>query len=244
MSDVRLIGLAVPGCEEERKEIEVLPGGWLKLIDVMGNDLSIINDARQSYDVEHKEISENDKGLIEFLMKHRHGTPFEGVEFKFQIQAPLPVAREVMRHRFASYNEISGRYVKQTLGFYHPDKTAIRTQVGKPGAYHYEKIKDANIQYLVIQMFEDAYSKAYENYEQMLDLGVAKELARNVLPQGMFTKFMMKLNARGLMNFLSLRNNERAMHEIRMYAQAIEEIFAEHLPLTHNAFVNNGRIAP
>ncbi|KKL93752.1 hypothetical protein LCGC14_1871500, partial [marine sediment metagenome] len=85
---------------------------------------------------------------------------------------------------------------------------------------------------------------AYEDYEDLLELGVAKELARNVLAQGMFTKFMYKTNTRGLMNFLSLRNDERAMYEIRKYAEAIEEVFAEKLPLTHKAFVNNGRVAP
>lgn len=239
--------MALGYTEQEREKsskIDVIPGGWVKLIDVMGDDLSIVNDARQSYDVEHQEVTEDDAGLINFLIKHRHGTPTEGAEFKFQIKAPLPVAREWMRHRFASYNEVSGRYVKQTLGFYHPAKEAIRTQVGKPGAYHYEEIKDANLQHLVAQTFEDSYNRAYADYEQLLGFGVAKELARNVLSQGMFTKFMYKTNARSLMNFISLRNDERAMYEIKMYAAAIEEMFAEHLPLTHRAFVANGRIAP
>lgn len=232
----------IEGTVEDK--IEVIPGGWIRLIDVMGSDLSIVNDARQSYDVEHKELTKDDAGLINFLIKHRHGTPTEGVDFKFQIKAPLPVAREWMRHRFASYNEVSGRYVKQTLGFYHPDKAAIRTQVGKVGDYHYEEIKDSNIQHLTSQIFEDTYATAYANYEQLLDLGVAKELARNILPQGMFTCFMYKTNARSLMNFLSLRNDERAMYEIRKYAEALEKIFAKRLPLTYNAFIDNGRIAP
>jgi len=226
------------------KEIPVLPGGFIRVLGVLGTDLDIINDARQSYDVEHEEISKSDVGLINFLTKHRHGTPFEGVEFKFQIKAPLPVAREWMRHRYASYNEVSGRYVKQTLGFYQPAFEAIRTQVGKPGAYTYEEIKDHKVQEKVAQLFNNSYNRSYAEYEELMELGVAKELARNVLAQGMFTKFMYKTNARGLMNFMSLRNDDRAMYEIRKYAEAIEKVFAFHLPLTHEAFVANGRVAP
>lgn len=226
------------------KKIDIIPGGWLKLIGVMGTDLDIVNDARQSYDVEHKELSEDDAGLINFLCKHRHGTPFEGVEFKFQIQAPLTVAREAMRHRNSSFNEVSGRYVKQSLGFYEPSEEAIRTQVGKPGAYRYEQIKDKKIQERVAQLIKNSYNRSYEDYEELLSLGVAKELARNVLSQGMFTKFSYKANARSIMNFISLRNAPNAMYEIRMYAAAIEKVFEFHLPLTHAAFVANGRIAP
>ena len=223
---------------------EVIPEGYVRFISVMGTDLDIVNDARQSYDVEHKELTKDDEGLINFLVKHRHGTPFEGAEFKFQIKAPLPVAREWMRHRWASYNEVSGRYVKQTLGFYHPSREAIRTQVGKPGAYTYEEIKNDLVQEKVAYLFRNSYNRAYEDYEDLIELGVAKELARNVLSQGMFTKFMYKTNARGLMNFLSLRNDERAMYEIKKYAEALETMFMQRLPLTHKAFVNNGRVAP
>ena len=226
------------------KEIGVIPGGFVRLLGVMGTDLDIVNDARQSYDVEHKELTESDTGLLSFLVKHRHGTPFEGVEFKFQIQAPLPVAREWQRHRNASYNEVSGRYVKQTLGFYVPDREAIRTQVGKPGSYYYIPIEDEKVQEKVALLFNKSYNRSYEDYETALRLGVAKELARNLLPQGMITKFMYKTNARSLMNFLSLRNDERAMYEIRKYAEVLEKIFEFHLPLTHSSFVSNGRIAP
>jgi thymidylate synthase (FAD) len=226
------------------KEIEVIPGGFIRVLGVMGTDLDIVNDARQSYDIEHKELSDDDEGLLNFLVRERHGTPFEGAEFKFQIQAPLPVAREWMRHRFASYNEVSGRYVKQSLGFYEPDSEAIRTQVGKPGNYKYVPIEDEKVQEKVAILFNKSYNRSYRDYEELLSLGVAKELARNVLSQGMFTKFMYKTNARSLMNFLSLRNHERAMYEIRMYAKALEKVFAFHLPLTHAAFVKNGRVQP
>ena len=232
------------GYADKSSEIEVIPGGYVRFISVMGDDLTIVNDARQSYDVEHRELTQSDSGLINFLVKHKHGTPIEGVEFKFQIKAPLPVAREWMRHRWASYNEVSGRYVKQTLGFYHPDRKAIRTQVGKPGHYTYEEIKNDLVQEKVAYLFRNSYNRSYEDYEDLIELGVAKELARNVLAQGMFTKFMYKTNARGLMNFMALRNDDRAMYEIRLYAEAVEQIFEKHLPLTYKAFVDNGRVAP
>jgi thymidylate synthase (FAD) len=225
-------------------KIEVIPGGYVRFISVMGTDLDIVNDARQSYDVEHRELTEDDAGLINYLVKHRHGTPTEGVEFKFQIKAPLPVAREWMRHRWSSFSEISGRYVKQRLGFYKPAPDAIRTQVGSPGQYAYEEIEDQNVQKEVAELFNTSYNRSYADYEKLIELGVAKELARNVLAQGMFTKFMYKTNARGLMNFMSLRNDKRAMFEIKKYAEAIEKIFAKQLPLTYRAFINNGRIAP
>ena len=134
--------------------------------------------------------------------------------------------------------------MKQTLGFYRPDHKAIRTQVGKPGHYVYEEIKDDLVQEKVAYLMNNSYNRSYEDYEDLIELGVAKELARNVLAQGMFTKFMYKTNARGLLNFMALRNDDRAMYEIKLYAEAIEKIFAEHLPLTYKAFVDNGRVAP
>ena len=225
-------------------KIKVIPGGYVRLLDQMGTDLDIVNDARQSFDVHHKELTKSDAGLINYLIKHRHGTPTEMVTFKFQIKAPLTVAREWMRHRFASYNEISGRYIKMKDEFYQPDSQAIRGQTGKPGHYIFSTIKDANIQGHVAQLIEKTYNDSYAAYEQLIDFGVAKELARNVLSQGMFTKFTCKMNGRALMNFLSLRNHDTAMYEIKKYAEAMERIFAERCPLTHKAFVDNGRVSP
>ena len=227
-----------------KRKINVLPGGWLRFLDVMGDDLSIVNDARQSFDIEHEALTESDAGLLNYLIKNRHGTPTEMVDFKFQIKAPLTVAREWFRHRNASYNEMSGRYVKMKGEFYNPDRTAIRSQTGKPGHYIFDEIKDRNIQCHVANVFEKTYNDSYLAYEQLLDFGVAKELARNVLSQGLFTKFTCKMNGRALMNFLSLRNHETAMYEIRVYAIEMEKVFADRCPLTHKAFVNNGRIAP
>ena len=226
------------------KEIKVLSNGYVKFIDVMGNDLSIVNAARQSFDISHTELTESDTGLINYLVKNRHGTPTEMVAFQFQLKAPVTVARELMRHRNSSFNEVSGRYVKMKNEFYYPEGEAIRTQEGKPGHYIFSSIKDKKVIEKVAEIFKKAYTSTYADYEQLLSLGVAKELARNVLAQGMYTTFSYMANARSLMNFLSLRTHETAMYEIRQYALVIEEIFKEHLPITHQAFINNGRVAP
>jgi thymidylate synthase (FAD) len=224
--------------------IKVIPGGWIKVKGVLGNDLSIVNDARQSFDVEHSELTKKDEGLINFLMKHKHGTPFEGVTFKFQIHAPLPVVREAMRHRNSSFNEVSGRYIKMKEEFYYPAPEAIRTQKGKPGAYTFEPVNNRNLETIVDNIFQKSYNDSYKQYEELLKLGIAKELARNVLCQGLFTTFMYQANARSLMNFLSLRNAPNSMYEIRRYAEEIEKVFAEKIPITYKSFIANGRVAP
>jgi thymidylate synthase (FAD) len=225
------------------KPKEVIPGGWVTLLDSMGDDLDIVNSARISFNKKHEVFEEGDAKLIDFLLRNRHGTPFEMVEFKFQIRCPLTVAREWFRHRIASYNEISGRYVKQTSECYVPKMEDVRTQKGKPGNYYFE-ILDEEVAYQAIQLMMRSYEEAYEIYENLLNIGVAKELARNVLPQGMFTEFVFKTNARSLMNFLSLRNDERAMLEIRRYAEEMENDFRKVVPVTYESFVKHGRMAP
>jgi thymidylate synthase (FAD) len=221
----------------------MIPGGWVKLIDKMGSDLDVVNSARISYKNQHIMFEPGDDKLIGFLMKHRHGTPFEAVEFHFQVRAPISVVREWQRHRIASYNEVSGRYVKMELDSYMPARKNIRSQVGKPG--HYKFIPcEPNIKLHVETIFKETYDLCYRAYETMLEMGVAKELARNVLNLGLFTEFRFKTNARSLMNFLELRNAPNAMFEIQEYARAIEEDFKTILPITHQAFLDNGRKAP
>jgi thymidylate synthase (FAD) len=221
----------------------MIPGGFVNLINHMGSDLDVVNSARISYNKQHEEIQDGDAGLINFLMKHRHGTPFEAVEFHFHVRAPITVVREWQRHRIASYNEVSGRYVKMELDSYVPARDAIRTQVGKPGHYEFMDCED-NVKLHVETMMKETYDKCYEAYENMLQMGVAKELARSVLPLGLFTEFRFKTNARSLMNFIELRNASNAMFEIREYAYEIEQTFRHILPLTYEAFMRNGRKAP
>lgn len=210
----------------------------------MGDDLSIVNHARISL-ARYKEVMDpSDEKLINFLMKNRHGTPFEAVHFSFHVRAPIFVAREWMRHRIASYNEMSARYVKMETDYYLPSGEFIRTQKGKPGSYRFEPIYDPGKEYSIRSVMLKAYNAASEAYEELLKLGLAKEVARNVLPVALYTEFYFDVNARALMNFLSLRNHSSALKEIQEYAKAIESCFAEVAPICYDCFVKNGRQAP
>lgn len=220
-----------------------LPGFYVELIDYMGSDLDIVNSARISYNNKSTVLTDKDKGLINFLVKNRHGTPLETVEFHFQIRASLPVIREWQRHRISSFNEISGRYVELELDAYVPEIENIRVQVGKPGAYRYDPMNTTDAKE-VQDLMQDSYKRSFAAYENLLAIGCAKELARNVLPQGLFSEFRYKTNARSLFNFISLRNNPEAMFEIRKCAECIEDAVSKIIPVTHNSFVKNGRKAP
>jgi thymidylate synthase (FAD) len=148
-----------------------------------------------------------------------------------------------MRHRTNSFNELSGRYTELPSAFYVPAAEDVRSQVGKPGAYTFEPVGDEVAERTRERMTE-AYEAAYATYRAMLDDGVAKEVARSVLPVGIYTEFYWTLNARSLMNFLSLRNAETAQREIRRYAEACEAHFARLMPVTHAAFLARERAAP
>ena len=223
--------------------IQVLDHGFVRLDEAMASDLSVVNGARVSFARHKAEMDESDEGLIRFLMRERHGTPFEHNSFRFHIRCPIFVAREWMRHRTSSYNEFSMRYAKATDDFYVPEPEDVRTQVGKPGAYSFEPVSD-EIAETTREQLREVYETAYAAYERLVELGVARELARCVIPVGAYTEFYWTVNARSLMNFVSLRAAEAAQREIRRYAEAVEHFFAEHMPVTHAAFVANDRVAP
>jgi thymidylate synthase (FAD) len=223
--------------------IQVLDHGFVRLDDAMATDLSVVNSARVSFGRRKTEMDESDEGLIRFLMRDRHGTPFEHNSFRFHIRAPIFVAREWFRHRVGSFNEFSMRYAKATEDFYVPEPEDVRTQVGKPGAYSFEPVAPG----LAEQTREElqaVYEHAYATYERLVEAGVARELARAVVPVGAYTEFYWTVNARALMNFVALRAHETAQREIRRYAEAVETFFAEKMPVTHAAFVANDRVAP
>jgi thymidylate synthase (FAD) len=217
--------------------IDVLDHGFVRL------DACMVNAARVSFGTRREAMDDRDAGLVRFLMRERHGTPFEHNFFRFHIKAPLFVTREWQRHRIGSFNERSGRYSELPDEFYVPDARAVRTQVGKPGAYTFEPMRDDTAAE-VRAGIESSYAEAYGRYQQLLDAGVAKEVARTVLPVGLYTEFYWSVNARSLMNFLSLRNAAAAQHEIRVYAEAAEQHFAQAMPVTHASFLDQGRTAP
>lgn len=193
--------------------------GFVELIDSMGDDLKVANAARSSYKKFSPELNERDKRLVAKMLREHHGSPFEHCVFTFAVKAPLFVVQQWERHRIASYSEESGRYVELAPEFYVPD--------------------DADWDF-----FKASYEDAYEMYKLLLDRGKSKERARIVLPLALYKSFWFTINARSLMNFLNLRNDEHAQWEIRQYAIAIERLFAEAMPETYAAFVTYGRVAP
>jgi thymidylate synthase (FAD) len=223
--------------------VQVLDHGFVRLDDAMATDLSVVNAARVSFARRKDEMDESDEGLIRFLMRDRHGTPFEHNSFRFHIRAPIFVAREWMRHRVGSFNEFSMRYAKATDEFYVPEADDVRSQVGKPGAYSFETV-DAELAETAREALQDVYEHAFGTYERLVEAGVARELARSVIPVGAYTEFFWTVNARALMNFVSLRAAEAAQREIRRYAEACERFLAERMPVTYEAFIQNGRAAP
>jgi len=223
--------------------IRVLDHGFVRLDDAMASDLSVVNAARVSFARRKEAMDESDEGLIRFLMRDRHGTPYEHNAFRFHVRAPLFVAREWFRHRVGSFNEFSMRYARATDDFYVPEADDVRTQVGKPGAYSFDPVP-AEVAETTREELRAVYEHAYETYERLVELGVARELARLAMPVGAYTEFYWTVNARSLMNFVSLRAAETAQREIRRYAEAVELFFAERMPVTHAAFVASGRIAP
>jgi len=223
--------------------IRVLDHGFVRLDEAMADDLSVVNGARVSFARHKDEMDASDEGLIRFLMRDRHGSPFEHNAFRFHIRCPIFVAREWFRHRIGSFNEFSLRYAKATDDFYVPDADDVRSQVGKPGAYSFEPVSP-EIAEETREELKAVYDHAYETYTRLVERGVARELARSVLPVGAYTQFYWTVNARALMNFISLRNSEFAQLEIRRYAEAVEGFFAQKMPVTHAAFVANNRTAP
>ena len=270
--------------------IPILDHGYIELLDSMGDDLSIVNGARQSFDEESHyhfpacpdtgadvpkakscicssiqmeinaggrfllddvfdgqeidTLAKRDVGLINFLMRERHTSPFELVQVKLGVMLPIFVAREWMRHRTQSFNEMSSRYTHMPRLFYVPAREDIRVQKGKPGAYYYETMESDNDAKVTMATIHRASHTAFDDYEIMLANGVAKEVARLVLPVNTYSKMVWKTNLRALMNFLSLRNHDRAQREIRVYAEAMEEMAMSVAPVAMDAFISNGRTAP
>jgi thymidylate synthase (FAD) len=189
-------------------------------------------------------------GLINYLARERHGSPFEHTSMTFFVSAPIFVFREFMRHRIASYNEESGRYRELNPVFYVPDENRKLIQIGKTGAYTF--VDGTPEQFNVsVEAMKKAYIVAYEQYKIMLDQGIAREVARVVLPVGLYSSMYVTMNARALMNFLSLRTSREGSHfpsypqrEIEMVAEKMEAEFARLMPLTYGAFEKSGRIAP
>lgn len=225
----------------------------VELVDYTASDLRVAKAAWVSTKgrrAEDEVDEERQAGLINFLMRDRHGSPFEHNSFTFAVRCPIFVVREVQRHRIASYNEESGRYTELQPEFYVPADDRKMIQTGKPGHYVFEM--GTRIQTKMVQRIIRSLSSAsYRAYKYMLNKGIAKEVARMVLPLNVYTSFYVTMNARGLMNFLSLRTENydaaypsHPQKEIQMVADQMESVFAEVMPNTYAAWNRNGRVAP
>ena len=221
-------------CPQTPKEeiiIPLLDRGFVKLVDFMGSDLRAVNAARVSFGGVSKG-EEKDKALIKYLMEHEHLSPFEHCTFQFHLKCPIFVARQWMRHRIASYNEVSARYTQVKDEFYIPTEFRIQDTHNKQGSV---ASKDLNNEEL-LKIYTESIEASYQAYQKLLEAGVAREMARGLLPVSQYTQFYWTVNARSLLNFIHLRADDHAQYEIRVYAQAIEKIFKEKLPWSWAAF--------
>lgn len=204
----------------------------VKLVDCMPRedlDAAIVQAARVSYGSGTKTIND-DRALLRYLMRHKHTTPFEMVEFKFRIKCPIFVARQHMRHRTASVNEISARYSVITNEYYTPSPFRSQSLVNKQGSE--EPMEDLE----VYSWYVESCEKAFQTYTKMLDKGVSRELARCVLPQSTYTEFYWKINLHNLLHYLKLRMDSHAQKEIQDLANMIYAVVKEKAPVTAEAF--------
>lgn len=196
------------------------------------------------------EAAPRDRGLINYLMRDRHGSPFEHNSMTFYVQAPIFVFREFQRHRIASYNEESGRYRELRPVFYVPAPERNLVQEGKPGKYVFVPGTDEQHE-LVARELRETAAASYASYRRMLDAGIAREVARAILPLSIYSSMYVTVNARSLMNFLSLRTKREdaafpsfPQREIEMCAEQMEAHWRELMPITAGCFDENGRVAP
>lgn len=213
----------------------LLDKGWLCVDGHIGTDADIVNAARMSYGNGTRTTRE-DANLISYLLEHEHGTPFEIPDIRFRIKCPLFVSKQFMRHRIASYNEISARYSKMVNEYYVPNEWRIQAKHNKQSSVASD---DAIDNKALSKQYVESCQLAFATYKNMLKQGVAREMARMILPASTYTVFICKLNLRSLLNLVSLRYANNAQYEIRVYAEKMLEIIKEWLPLTYDAFDNH-----
>ena len=239
--------LIVPEAEKILdKEIKVLDHGFVRLVDYMGSDARIVQTARVSYGEGTKTLRE-DAGLIDYLLRHEHTSPFEHVIFEFHAKMPIFVARQWIRHRTARLNEISGRYSVIKDEFYVPDSSSINFQNkdNKQGRA-VDDVPD-NLKDKVISILSKDQEAVYKNYEEMIDDDIARELARINLPLSTYTEWYWQMDLKNMFHFLKLRMDHHAQWEIQEYGRAMAKIVKAVCPLAYESFekhmVNGARFS-
>lgn len=227
----------VPAAEEILdKEFQVLDKGFVRLVDYYGSDSRIVQSARVSYGEGTKTISQ-DGALIDYLLRHQHTSPFEQVVFTFHLKMPIFVARQWVRHRMARMNEVSGRYSIMKDEFYVPENSCISKQStnnkqGRGEVFEEKQAKGFQAEFI------EGQQKAYEVYKDMVEKGIAREIARINLPLALYTEFYWQMDLHNLFHFLKLRLDSHAQYEIRLYAEKILEIIKTVCPMAVNSFEN------
>jgi len=228
------------------REILCLDHGYVKMVDWMGEDLSIVRSARVSHDAVWRagQDAGKDEKLIRYLMKHRHTTPFESVVFTFEIKAPILVFRQIHRHRTFSYNELSARYTELSEEFYIPDadKIGIQSEDNKQARdLRPPTQEELDIATSTRKMYEKHCHEAFQHYRNLLNWGWPRELARGVLPVATYSKCFMTGNLHNFFHFLGLRIAPHAQYEIRVFAEAMLEFIESIVPVATKAWRDKQR---
>lgn len=217
------------------KEFRVLDKGFIRLVDYLGGDSRIVAAARVSYGAGTKTVRE-DKGLINYLMRNDHTSPFEQVILTFHAKMPIFVARQWVRHRTARLNEISGRYSVMEDEFYVPPQEQLRRQSQNNKQARGEEELSADVQERILELLKKDQSNVYSNYEGMLNDGLARELARINLPLSLYTQWYWQIDLHNLFHFLKLRLDSHAQYEIRAYGEVMATMAKAVAPLAYEAF--------
>ena len=220
------------------KEYPVLDKGFVRLVDYFGGDQRIVQSARVSYGEGTKSVSQ-DGALIDYLLRHQHTSPFEQVVMTFHVKMPIFVARQWVRHRTGRMNEVSGRYSIMKDEFYVPaeDKVSPQSKDNKQGRATEAFDKDTADK--IISQLEAGQKEAYENYSELIDSGLAREIARINLPLSLYTEFYWEMDLHNLFHFLKLRLDSHAQYEIRVYAEVILEMCRKVAPMATESFINH-----
>ena len=221
--------------EKVSRTYPVLDKGFVRLVEMMGSDQAVVDTARVSFGGTSKG-PEADKKLLFYLMEHDHSTPFEHIVFRFHVKLPIFAARQWMRHRMASYSEISARYTETPDEFYIPKEWRVQDTKNKQGSVKDDKLENE----LLSREMKLICDESYNFYKRFLAKGVSREMARMVLPVNMYTQFYWAVNARSLMNFIKLRSGSGAQFEIQRYAEVHSLILQDKCPWTYEAFMKFG----
>ena len=223
---------------QEDKMIKVLDHGHVRLVEYMGSDLSVVRNARVSYNAEWRtgEDAGKDEKLINYLYKNHHTSPFEAVEFNFDIKCPMFVARQWHRHRTWAYNEVSARYTELPEEYYVPDDSVLTAQSASNKQMRTKELLPPEVRGAIQEQIRTQNKLAFQAYHAMLAAGCPRELARSVLPVGTYTHFFAKVDLNNLFKFLRLRLHEHAQYEIRVYAEAMLELIEPIVPYSVKAF--------